>query len=136
MSDPVEKKVSEEPKDNAAKSRHNVPAVMLVGLFLMLLGLTWITVQVSRQDLGGFNVHVSLGIAAFQGTLVALFFMRLPWERSSQGALLLGSLVFAALFVALCMIDVDEYKPTLDPTSTPVQEKLDQGRQSLTDPNF
>ncbi len=137
MSEKVEQKFSEE---NGSESHHHVvPAGLLVGMFLALLVLTWITVEASRLDLRDFHVHnvyIGLGIAVIQGTLVALFFMGLLWEKPFHRSIILGTLVFAAVFLALCLIDIRDYEATLDPTSPQVQEKLDQGRKSLVDPDF
>ena len=111
----------------------------LVGAFLTVLVLGAIAVEASRRDLGDlgflgdFSTCMLLGIATVQAALVALFFMRPTWKSPFHRVILLGALIFAALFMALCTIDIRDHGATLDPTSPLVQEKLDQGRQSLTD---
>ena len=113
----------------------------LVGVFLTVLGLGAIAVVVSRRDLGDlgilgdFTVCIVLGIAMVQATLVALFFMRPSWENPFHRVILLGTVIFATVFLALCTIDIRDHGGTLDTTSPLVQEKLDQGRQSLADRN-
>ena len=108
----------------------------MVGTLLTSLVLTWITIQASGYDLGDFNVPIALGIATVQAILVALFFMHLLWERPFHRVILLGTLFFGAVFLSLCLIDIRDEKATLDPTSPVVQEKLDQSRESLTNPDF
>lgn len=106
-------------------------AWVLVGVFLMSAILIGITVVVSHYDLAGYNLHIALGIATVQATLVAAFFMRLVWERPFHRIIVVGSLLFAAVFLTLCTIDIRGYLETLDATSPAVQERLEQGRQSL-----
>ena len=113
-------------------SDHVAGAPVLVGVFLMSVILIGITIGVSRYDLAGYNFHIALGIATVQAALVALFFMRLVWERPFHRVVVVGTLIFAAVFLTLCTIDIRGYVTTLDATSPIVQERLDQGRESLT----
>ena len=133
MSNQVEKRVSEE--TGVVSADPTVPARVLVGVFLASLFLTFAAIETSRHDLGGYHLHVALGIAAVQASPIALFFMRLLWERPVHGIILFGTLVLVAVFLALCVIDTRDSESTLDPISPLVQEKLDQGRESLADPD-
>ncbi len=104
---------------------HLVPTSALVGTGLGLLVLTWITVVVAGIDLGEANIYIALGIAALKGTLVALFFMHLRWDRPFNGIILVGSICFVALFLALAMTDTAEYQDSVIPgDSRKVVEKL------------
>ena len=104
---------------------HLVPTTALVATGLGLLFLTWITVVVAGIDLGEANIYIALGIAAFKGTLVALFFMHLRWDRPFNGIILVGSICFVALFLALAMTDTAEYQDSVIPgDSRKVVEKL------------
>jgi cytochrome c oxidase subunit 4 len=94
---------------------HVAPLRALIGTGLALLVLTWITVAVSKVHLGEANIYVALGIAVIKGTLVALFFMHLRWDRPFNGIILVTSLVFVALFLAFTMADTREYRGRLDP---------------------
>lgn len=134
MPDHADRKISEE--NGSRAHSHVVPAWLLVGMLLVSLVLTWISVEARHQDLGSFAAPIVLGIAIVQAALVALFFLGLLWEKPMQRIILLGALICAAVFLALCVIDTGDYQATLDPTSPLVQEKLDQGRQSLTNPDF
>ena len=140
MSDHAEEKSSEE----SGSPDRVVPAGLLVGLFLVSLGLTWIMVVGSRLDLGDSigPIPVDLataqgalvvGIATVQGALVALFFMGLLWGKPFHRNIVLGTLIFAAAFVVLCVIDTRDYQVKLDPASPQVQEMLQEAQQSLTD---
>ena len=134
MPDHADRDISEEMGSRAHS--HVVPVWLLVGMLLVLLALTSISVLAHHQDLGSFTAPIVFGIAIVQAALVALFFMGLLWEKPTQRIILLGALICAAVFLALCVIDTGDYDGTLDPTSPLVQEKLDKGRQSLTNPDF
>ena len=104
---------------------HLVPMSALVGTGLGLLILTWVTVVVAGIDLGEANIYIALGIAAFKGSLVGLFFMHLRWDRPFNGIILVGSICFVALFLALAMTDTAEYQDSMIPGDSPrVVEKL------------
>lgn len=54
----------------------------LLGVLLLLFGLTAITVLVSRIDLGAMNIWVALLVAATKSSLVLMFFMHLKYESN------------------------------------------------------
>lgn len=78
---------------------HSVPPVrMYVGVFAMLLVLTFTTVLVAEIELGPWNVVVALTIAIIKALLVVLFFMDV---RRSSG--LTKLFVIAGLFWMLIL---------------------------------
>ena len=98
---------------------HLVPTSALVGTGLGLLVLTWITVVVAGIDLGEANIYIALAIAALKGSLVSLFFMHLRWDRPFNGIILVGSICFVALFLALAMTDTAAYQDSMIPGDSP-----------------
>ncbi len=105
---------------------HLVPVKILVGTALALLVLTVITVTAARFDFGKANVWIALGIAVLKGSLVALFFMHLRWDRPFNAILFVTSLAFVALFISFALTDTREYGPDMDTGNAPlVQEQLD-----------
>jgi len=92
---------------------HVAPLRALIGTGVALLILTVLTVITAEIDLGAANVYLALAIAVLKGSLVALFFMHLRWDRPFNGIVFVGSLAFVALFLALSMTDTAEYQPTL-----------------------
>lgn len=75
-----------------------------VVVFVTLLGLTMITVVVSRFHLGtAGNIAVALIIATVKGSLVASYFMHLISEKKVIYAALILTLVF---FVALMWLPI------------------------------
>jgi len=88
------------------------PPLLLV-ILTMLLFLTWITVAVSYIDLGGMNVVVAMGVATIKGSLVALYFMHLRWDRPYNAVILVASLFFLGLFLSFALLDTGEYNTSL-----------------------
>ena len=104
---------------------HVAPRRALIGTCLALLVLTWITVTVSYVDLGELNIWIALAVAAVKGSLVALFFMHLRWDRPFNAIVFCVALAFVALFIALAMTDTSEYQSDVIPGDAPaVQTKL------------
>lgn len=94
---------------------HIAPMRVLLATGVALLILTLLTVLSAELDLGAANVYVALGIAVLKGSLVALFFMHLRWDRPFNGIVFVGSLAFVALFLALAITDSAEYQSDLVP---------------------
>lgn len=89
---------------------HMVPLKVLLGTAAALLVLTWATVAVYSFDLGPLNIWIALGIAFVKASLVCMFFMHLYYDRPFNAYVLIGSLLFVALFLALTMTDSLSYK--------------------------
>jgi len=83
----------------------------------VLLVLTAITVGASYINFGGMtNVIVALLIASIKGSLVALFFMHLRWDKPMSAIIFCISLFFLALFLIGCYTDLIARAPT-EPTN-------------------
>jgi cytochrome c oxidase subunit 4 len=92
---------------------HVVPVRILVATGLALLVFTWLTVAATKVDLGEMNIFIALGIAVIKGSLVALYFMHLRWDRPFNGIVFIGSLAFVTLLISLVLVDTSEYQPEL-----------------------
>jgi cytochrome c oxidase subunit 4 len=104
---------------------HIVPVKILAATGIALLILTAITVWVASIDLGNINIWVALFVAAAKGSLVALFFMHLRYDRPFNGIILVVSLAFVALFISFALTDTREYAPDVDTGNAPlVEQKL------------
>ncbi len=95
------------------KFGHMTAPTLLLVILTMLLFLTWITVAVSYIDLGGMNVVVAMGVATIKGSLVALYFMHLRWDRPYNAVILVASLFFLGLFLSFALLDTGEYNTSL-----------------------
>jgi cytochrome c oxidase subunit 4 len=74
-------------------------------IFGILLFCTYLTVQMAFLDLGPLNTVVALAIAVFKATLVVLFFMHVRQSSRLTWAVVIGSLFWFGILVALTMGD-------------------------------
>ena len=109
------------PIDEAEAHVHVVPPSILLGVFAVLLVLTFATVAVTWIDLGRTaNVWIALTIAAVKAALVALYFMHLRWDSPFNSVILIGAMFFVALLIGIITLDSKEYQinfTTPPPTS-------------------
>ena len=83
-------------------------------VFSLLIVMTVVTVWSAQYDFGSFNIVLALIIASFKSSLVLLFFMHLYYDNKINLALILGSVLFLALFIGLTMIDVTRRQDIYD----------------------
>lgn len=98
-----------------------MPIWMLLSVFFALLFLTGLTVFQSQFDLGNAEIWLSLTIATIKAALVILFFMHLLWDKPINAIIILGSLIFVALFLGFTLMDAEGYRENLIYKST-IQE--------------
>lgn len=79
-------------------------AIFTVAVVLFIL--TGATVWVAGIDLGKINFLVALLIATIKGSLVALIFMNLRYDRRENGAIFATSFLFLAIFITLTSSDL------------------------------
>jgi len=89
---------------------HVVPPWILLGVFAVLLFLTFLTVAVTWVDFGRTaNVWIALTIAAIKAAMVALYFMHLRWDSPFNSVVLIAALFFVALLIGIIVLDTSEY---------------------------
>lgn len=87
-------------------SEHHIVSVKVyVGIFLVLLALTFVTYEVARIDLGPMNIVVALLIAAVKSTLVALFFMHAYYSPRRTHLVIAAGIGWLAVMILLTMGD-------------------------------
>lgn len=96
-----------------AHHSHAMPLSILIPTFVALIVLTVVTVTASKLSLGAAEIWVAMGIATVKAALVALYFMHLRYDKPFNAMLILFSLVFAAIFVGLSLIDSQAYQPEI-----------------------
>jgi cytochrome c oxidase subunit 4 len=84
---------------------HIVPTRVYYLIFAALMVGTAITVGVAFVDLGPFNAIVALTIAVLKATLVVLFFMHVRYSTRLTWAVVLGSIFWLGLLLALTFSD-------------------------------
>ena len=109
------------PIDEHEAHVHVVPPWILLGVFGVLIVLTFATVAVTWIDLGRTaNVWIALTIASVKAALVALYFMHLRWDSPFNSVILIAAMFFVALLIGIIVLDTREYQinfTTPPPTS-------------------
>ena len=86
-------------------SEHIVPTRIYYSIFAILMVCTAITVAVAYLDLGPLNAVVALSIAVFKAVLVVLFFMHVKYSTRLTWAVVVGSVFWLGIMLALTMGD-------------------------------
>lgn len=102
---------------------HVVNPLILVGVLVTLLGLTFLTVAVTWVDLGEFNLLVAMIIAVIKGSLVCLFFMHMFWDKPIIPIVFVSALLLVGLFIGLAAVDYEQYQPDLIEGYAPAVEQ-------------
>lgn len=99
---------------------HVMPLSVLFTIFGLLLAFTVITVVISKFHLGALEVPITMAIATFKATLVAVYFMHLRYDNPFNAMIFTFSLFFVGLFLGGALIDVTHYQKDLIPP-TPIE---------------
>ena len=86
-------------------SAHVIPTRVYYTIFAILIVCTGLTVWIAFLDLGPLNTIAALGIAVFKATLVVLFFMHVKYSTMLTWAVVLGSVFWFGILIALTMTD-------------------------------
>jgi cytochrome c oxidase subunit 4 len=86
-------------------SAHVVPTRVYYTIFAILMLCTGLTVWIAFLDLGPLNTIAALAIAVFKATLVVLFFMHVKYSTRLTWAVVLGSVFWFGILIALTMSD-------------------------------
>src|SRR6059058_2200714 len=84
---------------------HILPKRVYYIIFGILIACTYLTVQIAFFDLGPLNAIAALVIAVFKATLVVLFFMHVKYSTRLTWAVVIGSVFWLAILLALTMGD-------------------------------
>jgi cytochrome c oxidase subunit 4 len=84
---------------------HLVPRKVYYTIFGLLMLCTFLTVQIAFMDLGPLNTIAALGIATFKATIVVLFFMHVKYSSRLTWVVVIGSLFWLGILLALTMGD-------------------------------
>ena len=89
----------------AHTDEHIVPTRIYYTIFGVLMLCTYLTVQIAFFDLGPLNTVAAIGIAVVKATLVVLFFMHVKYSPRLTWAVVLGSIFWLSILLALTMGD-------------------------------
>ena len=84
---------------------HILPTRVYYTIFGILILCTYLTVQIAFLDLGALNTIAALAIAVFKATLVVLFFMHVKYSTRLTWAVVIGSVFWLGILLALTMSD-------------------------------
>src|ERR1700692_2524484 len=84
---------------------HVLPKRVYYTIFAILMFCTYLTVQIAFFDLGVLNIVAALTIAVLKATLVVLFFMHVKYSTRLTGAVVLASVFWLGILLALTMSD-------------------------------
>jgi len=102
--------------DDGTVHVHISSAKFYVGIFLVLVMLTLLTVGVSYIHLGPLNLVVAVVIASIKASLVVMFFMHLKYDTKFNALIFVCSLMFIGVFFAYTFNDT-EHRGELDPAN-------------------
>jgi cytochrome c oxidase subunit 4 len=86
-------------------AEHIVPTRIYYTIFAVLIAGTGLTVAIAFVDLGPMNVVAALAIACVKATLVVLFFMHVRYSTRLTWAVVVGSLLWLVILLALTLGD-------------------------------
>jgi cytochrome c oxidase subunit 4 len=86
-------------------TEHILPKRVYYTIFGILIFCTYLTVQIAFLDLGALNTVAALVIAVFKATLVVLFFMHVKYSSRLTWAVVIGSVFWLGILLALTMGD-------------------------------
>jgi cytochrome c oxidase subunit 4 len=86
-------------------SEHIVPTRTYYTIFAILMLCTGLTVAIAFVNLGAMNIVAALTIAAFKATIVVLFFMHVKYSTRLTWAVVVGSLFWLGILLALTLGD-------------------------------
>jgi cytochrome c oxidase subunit 4 len=84
---------------------HILPTRVYYTIFAILLFCTYLTVQIAFLDLGVLNTIAALVIATFKAVIVVLFFMHVKYSTRLTWAVVLGSVFWLGILLALTLSD-------------------------------
>ena len=88
-----------------AYTGHVTSLKLYLGIWGLLLLLTFTTVMVAFVDLGPFNIVVAMIIATIKASLVALFFMHLRGSSKMTMVVAIASLFWLFILLSMTMTD-------------------------------
>jgi cytochrome c oxidase subunit 4 len=94
---------------------------------IALLILTAITVFAAGFNFGQGNVVIALTIATIKGSLVALFFMHLKWDKPVNAIIGMTGFLFLGIFIMFCLLDFNTRNNFMPANMRPTMVQLAPG---------
>ena len=92
-----------------------MPRRVIIAVFAALVALTIVTLVAAQFPTGSLEIWISLGIASVKAGLVAAYFMHLRYDKPFNALILIASIGFVGLFLALTLADSKAYQSDIQP---------------------
>ena len=112
---------------HAHEEHEHGSAATYTKVLIALLILTAITVFAAGFDFGQGNVVIALAIATVKGSLVALFFMHLAWDKPVNAIIAMAGFLFLGIFILFCLLDFNTRNNFMPRNMTPTTVRLAPG---------
>jgi cytochrome c oxidase subunit 4 len=99
-------------------SEHIVSPKIYFAIFAALMIGTTLTVWAAFQNFGPFNIVIALGIATIKATLVVLYFMHARYSPKRTQLVIICSVFWLAIMLALTLSDYDTRSHEMQPGVT------------------
>ena len=93
--------------DDGQVHAHVSSVKFYVGILVILIAFTLLTVGVASIHLGPLNLAVAIAIASAKATLVVMFFMHLKYDNKFNATIVICTLMFIGVFFAYTMNDTN-----------------------------
>ncbi len=90
---------------------HITPFKTYLNIFLILVGLTVLTVVTAQIDFGFLNTPIAFFIATIKAALVVLYFMHIKYDTPMNRAILASGFIFLCILFIIVAIDVATRAP-------------------------
>ncbi len=100
------KKQKESSDDHGDHHHHIIPIPVYVGVLLILLIGTVITVWVAQFDFGAWNTIIAMLVATIKASFVLGFFMHLKYDNLMNRAIFMSGFFFLLLLIAFSVADI------------------------------
>ena len=93
---------------------HALPISLLIGVWVALMFLTWLTVFTANLKLGEIDFFIAMVIATVKVSLVCLVFMHLWWDKAFHSVLVVSGVLLLFLFLGATLFDRQHYQDSID----------------------
>lgn len=88
-----------------SSEHHIVPIKYYIGVFLLLIAMTGLTVYVASFDLGRWNPIAALTIAVIKATAVVLIFMHVRWSSRLTQVIIVSGIFWLIIMLSFTLSD-------------------------------
>ena len=86
-------------------THHLIPLKTYLQVFAALIGMTLVTVAVSRVDFGAWNTIIAFAIATAKAGLVLAYFMHLKYDNMMNRVIIGCAAFFLIVLFFFCTVD-------------------------------